>query len=352
MLEPVERPALRRALLLLLLLSVPVLALTSLLIGAGEIGPGQALAFLLGDAAARSDAQLQTVLLSLRLPRMAAALLVGSALGVAGMLMQTVTRNPLAEPGLLGVNAGAALGVVVGIAWAGVENGPGYLLWAGLGALLGNACVLAVAQVGHHAAAPLRLVLAGVALGATFIGISSAILLSQPAGYDQYRFWVLGSLAGITPGMTLWAAPVVLAGLCSALLLARPLSALLLGDDIARSLGHRPLPLRLGVALSVTLLTGSAVALAGPIGFLGLLAPYLSRFLARALMPSSRHAGLATQLLIAAWLGAGLLLAADLAARLAVQPFETPISVMTALAGAPLLIWLARSRAWQNGAAL
>jgi iron complex transport system permease protein len=351
-LEHVERPALRRALLLLLLLSVPVLALASLLIGAGEIRPGQALAFLQGDAAARSDAQLQTVLLSLRLPRMAAALLVGSALGVAGMLMQTVTRNPLAEPGLLGVNAGAALGVVVGIAWAGVENGPGYLLWAGLGALLGNACVLAVAQVGHHAAAPLRLVLAGVALGATFIGISSAILLSQPAGYDQYRFWVLGSLAGITPGMTLWTAPVVLAGLCSALLLARPLSALLLGDDIARSLGHRPLPLRLGVALSVTLLTGSAVALAGPIGFLGLLAPYLSRFLARALMPSSRHAGLATQLLIAAWLGAGLLLAADLAARLAVQPFETPISVMTALAGAPLLIWLARSKAWQNGAAL
>lgn len=352
MFEHVERPALRRALLLLLLLSVPVLALASLLIGAGEIRPGQALAFLLGDAAARSDAQLQTVLLSLRLPRMAAALLVGSALGVAGMLMQTVTRNPLAEPGLLGVNAGAALGVVVGIAWTGAENGPGYLLWAGLGALLGNACVLAVAQVGHHAAAPLRLVLAGVALGATFIGISSAILLSQPAGYDQYRFWVLGSLAGITPGMTLWAAPVVLTGLCSALLLARPLSALLLGDDIARSLGHRPLPLRLGVALSVTLLTGSAVALAGPIGFLGLLAPYLSRFLAGALMPSSRHVGLTTQLLIAAWLGAGLLLAADLAARLAVQPFETPISVMTALAGAPLLIWLARSRAWQNGAAL
>ncbi|AIY40968.1 ABC-type Fe3+-siderophore transport system [Collimonas arenae] len=350
--ESVDRPALRRVLLLSLLLSVPLLALTSMLVGAGQIRPGQALAFLLGDAVARGDGQLQTVLLSLRLPRMVAAVLVGGALGVAGMLMQSVTRNPLAEPGLLGVNAGAALGVVIGIAWAGVENGPGYLLWAGLGALLGNMCVLAVAQVGHHAAAPLRLVLAGVALGATFIGISSAILLSQLAGYDQYRFWVLGSLAGITPDMVRWTAPVVLTGWCSALLLARPLSALLLGDDIARSLGHRPLPVRLGVALSVTLLTGSAVALAGPIGFLGLLAPYLSRFLARSLMPPSYQAGLATQLLIAAWLGAALLLAADLAARLAVQPFETPISVMTALAGAPLLIWLARSRAWQNGAAL
>ncbi|WP_081905418.1 FecCD family ABC transporter permease [Janthinobacterium agaricidamnosum] len=339
------RPLPRRACLLALLLSLPALALASLLAGAGDLEPARALAFVLGDAGARADGQVRMVLLSLRLPRMAAALLVGAALGLAGMLMQTVTRNPLAEPGLLGVNAGAALGVVVGIAWAGAENGPAYLLWAGLGALLGNACVLAVAQTGRHAAAPLRLVLAGVALGATFIGISSAILLSQPAGYDQYRFWVLGSLAGITPDMVLWTAPVVLAGGACALLLVRPLSALLLGDDMARSLGHRPLPVRLGVAASVTLLTGSAVALAGPIGFLGLLAPYLARFLVR-------QAGLAPQLLAAAWLGAALLLAADLAARLAVQPFETPISVMTALAGAPLLIWLARSKAWHSGAAL
>ncbi|MFC5475415.1 FecCD family ABC transporter permease [Paraherbaspirillum soli] len=338
------RPAARRALVFLLVLSVPALALAGLLIGAGQVGAADALAFLFGDAAARSDPQLQTVLLSLRLPRMAAALLVGSALGVAGMLMQTVTRNPLAEPGLLGVNAGAALGVVVGIVCAGVENGPGYLLWAGLGALVGNGCVLAVAHAGQHAAAPLRLVLAGVALGATFVGISSAILLSQPSGYDQYRFWVLGSLAGITPGMTLWTAPAVVVGLLAALLLARPLSALLLGDDIARSLGHRPLRLRIAVALTVTLLTGSAVALAGPIGFLGLLAPFLARALVRS--------GLLAQLALAAWLGAALLLAADLGARLAVQPFETPISVMTALVGAPLLIWLARSNAWQNGSAL
>ena len=340
--------ALRRMLFLLLALFVPLLALGSLLFGAGPISVMDALAFLSGDAVARSDPQLQTILLSLRLPRMAAALLVGSALGVAGMLMQTVTRNPLAEPGLLGVNAGAALGVVVGIVWAGAESGPAYLFWAGLGAMVGNACVLAVVQFGHQAAAPLRLVLAGVALGATFVGISSAILLSQPSGYDQYRFWVLGSLAGITPSMVMWAAPVVMLGLLSALLLARPLSALLLGDDIARSLGHRPLLLRLGVALSVTMLTGSAVALAGPIGFLGLLAP----FLARAVTSLFKRAGLVTQLLMAAWLGAGLLLAADLAARLVVQPFETPISVMTALVGAPLLIWLARSRAWQNGAAV
>lgn len=334
--------------LIIFLLLLPGMALVAMLVGPGRIEVMDALAFLSGDMVMHRDAYMETVLLSLRLPRMVAALLVGSALGVAGMLMQTVTRNPLAEPGLLGVNAGAALGVVVGIAWAGVENGPGYLLWAGIGALVGNACVLAVAHTGHQAAAPLRLVLAGVALGATFVGISSTILLSQPSGYDQYRFWVLGSLAGITPSMTLWAAPGVALGLLSALLVARPLSALLLGDDIARSLGYRPLLLRFAVALTVTILTGSAVALAGPIGFLGLLAPFLARFLT----PRLFRPGLAAQLIVAAWLGAALLLAADLAARMAVQPFETPISVMTALFGAPLLIWLARSRGWQNGDAL
>jgi iron complex transport system permease protein len=277
------------------------------------------------------------IVLELRLPRMLAALLVGSALGAAGMLMQSATGNPLAEPGLLGVNAGAALGVVAGIAWAGAVARPGYLLWAVLGALAGNAAVLAVAHAGHRNAGPLRLVLAGIALGATFHGASSAILLSEPAGYDQYRFWVLGSLAGVTPAMTAWTAGPVLAGLLAALLLARPLSALLLGDDSARALGQRPALLRLGVALCATVLTGSAVALAGPIAFLGLLAPHLARVL--------KAASLRQQLALSAVLGAALLLLADLGARLVAQPFETPASVLTALLGAPLVVWLARRRA-------
>jgi iron complex transport system permease protein len=277
------------------------------------------------------------IVLELRLPRMLAALLVGSALGAAGMLMQSATGNPLAEPGLLGVNAGAALGVVAGIAWAGAVAGPGYLLWAVLGALAGNAAVLALAHAGRRNAGPLRLVLAGIALGATFHGASSAILLSEPAGYDQYRFWVLGSLAGVTPAMTAWSAGPVLAGLLAALLLARPLSALLLGDDSARALGQRPALLRLGVALCATVLTGSAVALAGPIAFLGLLAPHLARVL--------KAASLRQQLTLSAVLGAALMLLADLGARLVAQPFETPASVLTALLGAPLVVWLARRRA-------
>ncbi len=316
----------------LLLLALGALLFASMTAGPGAPGSTELLAMMSGDGRPGSEAAM--VMLELRLPRMIAALLVGSALGAAGMLMQAATGNPLAEPGLLGVNAGASLGVVAGIAWAGAAAGPAYLAWAMSGALAGNAAVLAVAHAGRRHASALRLVLAGIALGATFHGASSAILLSEPAGYDQYRFWVLGSLAGVTPAMTAWTALPVLAGLLVALLLAHPLSALLLGDDSARALGHRPAPLRLGVAMSATVLTGSAVALAGPIAFLGLLAPHLARVLG--------GATLRAQLALSAVLGAALLLLADLGARLVAQPFETPASVLTALLGAPLVIWLAR----------
>jgi len=308
-------------------LAIAALMFASMTSGAGAPGAAELLSM-----AAGSDAEM--VFLELRLPRTVAALLVGSALGAAGMLMQAVTRNPLAEPGLLGVNAGAALGVIAGIAFAGATAGAGYLLWAVLGALAGNASVLAVAHAGRGRTGPLRLILAGIALGATFHGASSAILLSEPSGYDQYRFWVLGSLAGATQATALWAAGPILLGLLASLLVARPLSALLLGDDSARALGHHPALLRLIVALIATVLTGSAVALAGPIAFLGLLAPHLARGL--------NATGLAHQLAWSAVLGAALLLLADLGARLIAQPFETPVSVVTALLGAPLLVWLAR----------
>ncbi|MGQ5522683.1 FecCD family ABC transporter permease [Chitinimonas sp. PSY-7] len=319
--------------LYLALFVLPALAVLSLLFGAGPVGPVESLQLLLGQVDAASTSAL-SVLLDLRLPRTLAAVLVGSALGVAGSLLQTVTRNPLAEPGLLGVNAGAALGVVLGITYAGAQSGPAYLLWAGLGAMVGNVCVLAAAHWRPAVHAPLRLVLAGVALGASFQGLTATLLLGQPAAYEQYRFWELGSLAGATMALCGWAAVPIVFGLVSALMLARPLSALLLGDDLARSLGHSPVVLRLAVAVTVTLLTGSAVALCGPVAFLGLLAP----FLARAWVGSE----LALQLPVAAGIGASLLLVADLCARLVAQPFETPLSALTALLGAPLLVWLAR----------
>lgn len=272
------------------------------------------------------------LMLELRLPRLLGALLVGAALGAAGLLMQTMTRNPLAEPGLLGVNSGAALGVVAGMAWGGAVAGPGYLAWALAGAAAGSLAVLAVAHLLPGGA--LRLILAGLAIGATFHGASSAILLSAPSGYDQYRFWVLGSLAGVTLDMVRWAAAPLALALAAAMLIARPLSALMLGEDLARTLGQRPAMLRLGVALVTTVLTGSAVALAGPVAFLGLLAPHLAR--------AMKTTSLAHALILSAAVGAGLLVLADMGARLVAHPFEAPLSVLTALAGAPLLVLIAR----------
>ncbi|SMC25905.1 iron complex transport system permease protein [Andreprevotia lacus DSM 23236] len=322
-------------LVVLALLMLALLMLASLLLGAGEIGPADSLRYLLGLAApAQLPQDMAMVMWQMRLPRMLAAVLVGGALGMAGMLLQTVTRNPLAEPGLLGVNAGAALGVVIGIACAGADVGAGYLLWALLGATLGNGCVLLATRLDQYVDAPLRLVLAGAALSATFHGLTSSILLAQQSGYDQYRFWIMGSLSGISPAALGWVAPAIVTGAALALLLSRALAALQLGDDSACALGHRPALVRTGIACAATLLTGSAVALAGPIAFLGLLAPFLARQ-CKCTTPAAR-------LLLAALFGMALLLAADIAARLLARPFETPASVVTALLGAPLLVWIAR----------
>lgn len=324
----------------LLLLAIVALALLSLLTGAGYVDMGESLAFLLGDAGARTDARVRTAVWVLRMPRTLAAIVVGAALGVAGCLLQTLTRNPLAESGLLGINAGAALAVVIGISFAGASAGVVYLLWAFGGALVGTLCVLALANAPRGAVTPLRLVLAGVALGATFHGFTALILLGHHMSLDQFRFWVLGSLSGIALPQVLQILPVVLASLGLALLLARPLSALLLSDGMARALGHSPGRVRFGVTVTVALAAGAAVALAGPIAFLGLLAPHVARAMA--------GARLGMQLLLSALVGMAMLLAADVVARIVIRPFEAPASVIVALAGAPLLIWIVRSNRLLN----
>lgn len=324
----------------MLLLAIAMLALLSLLVGAGYVDMGQSMAFVLGDAGARADVRVRTAVWVLRMPRTLAALAVGAALGLAGCLLQTLTRNPLAESGLLGINAGASLAVVIGISFAGASAGVVYLAWAFAGALIGTACVLALANAPRGTVTPLRLVLAGVALGATFHGLTAFILLGHQMGLDQFRFWVLGSLSGITLLQVMQILPAVLASLVLALLLARPLSALLLSDGMARALGHSPGRIRLGVTVTVALASGAAVALAGPIGFLGLLAPHAARAMA--------GPRLGLQLLLSALVGMALLLAADIVARIVIRPFEAPASVIVALAGAPLLIWIVRSNRLQG----
>ncbi|MFB7379777.1 FecCD family ABC transporter permease, partial [Kitasatospora purpeofusca] len=315
-----------------------LLALTalSLSVGAGEVGPGRVLDYLLDTDGARSDSRLALVVGDLRLPRTLTALLVGAALGVAGAQLQAVTRNPLAETGLLGVNAGASLGVVLGIAVLGVQTSYGYLAFAFGGAVLASGLVLAIAG-SRGGGSPMRLVLGGSAVGATFGGLTGVLIVNSPEAYDRYRVWVLGSLAGVEGWTTLGQlAPVLGVGFVVALLTTRPLSALALGDDLARGLGHRPGATRAAVALAVTLLTASAVALAGPISFLGLLAGFLARAAA------GPRVGRLT--LLAGLVGAAVLTGADVLARVVARPFEAPVSVIVALVGAPTLIAIVRSR--------
>ncbi|MDN3518859.1 iron ABC transporter permease [Aquisalimonas lutea] len=317
----------------LVALVLPALVVLSLVTGAGEPGPVGSLRYLLSAGSVPDAATADTVIRTLRLPRTAAAVVVGIALGVAGCLLQALTRNPLAETGILGINAGAALAVVLGITYAGAGTGAAYLVWAFAGALAGSALVLLLANAG--AATPLRLVLAGIALGSTFSGLTAAVLLGNQASYDQYRFWVLGTLSGVDTGALWFIMPAVAASVALALLVTRPLSALLLGDDAARALGHHPRVIRAWVALAATLAAGSAVALAGPIAFLGLLAPHAARAVA--------GPRLGVQCVLSGVVGAAVLLGADIVARVVVPPFEVPASVLVALLGAPVMIWVVRS---------
>ncbi|MGK5544151.1 Fe(3+)-hydroxamate ABC transporter permease FhuB [Streptomyces sp. URMC 127] len=319
-----------------LVLAVLVLSALSLSVGAGEVGAGDVLDYVLGRHGARDSSRLSLVVGDLRLPRTLTALAVGAALGTAGCLLQAVTRNPLAETGLLGVNAGASLGVVAGIAFLGVHSGYGYLLWAFGGAVLASALVLLIANR-RGGGSPMRLVLAGSALGATFGGITSVLIVNSAETYDRFRFWVLGSLAGVEGFTKLTSlAPVLAAGFVVALLVARPLSALALGDDLAKGLGHRPGAIRVVVAVAVTLLTAASVALVGPISFLGLLAGFLARAVS--------GPRLTAQLVLAGLIGAGVLTGSDVLARVVSRPFEAPVSVIIALFGAPVLIGIVRSR--------
>jgi iron complex transport system permease protein len=308
----------------------------SMLVGGGDISIERSWQFLTGEPAATADEHLNMVMHSLRFPRTLVAVVSGTALGVAGCLLQAATRNPLAETGLLGVNAGAALAVVIGITYLSMESAPALLVFALIGAFAASAAVLAISAGSRAQLSPLRLVLAGVALSATFRGATSYLLLSQAATYDRYRLWVLGSLSGVTLPQLNWVLPVVVCGLLIAGCMVRPLGALSLGDDVAAGLGHRPRRTRVAAATAVTLLTGAAVALCGPIAFLGLLAPYLAR-----VVTGPR---LGAQLLLSGVAGAVVMIGADVAARVVLAPYEAPVSVLLAVLGGPLLIVIVRYR--------
>ena len=269
-----------------------------------------------------------------RIPRTVLGLLAGGALGLAGAAMQGVARNPLADPGIIGINAGAALAVVTGIYVFGVASLSGYIWFAFLGASAAAALVYLVASLGRDGATPVKLALAGAALSAGLFSLMNVILVSSRDTLDRFRFWQVGGIAGRDWAVILPALPFLLLGAAMVLATGRILNNLALGDDIARGLGQRVGLARGITALGIVLLCGSATALAGPIGFVGLIIPHSVRFLTgpdyRWILPFS---------LI---LAPALLLAADVIGRVILLPGEVPAGIMTALIGAPVFVWLVR----------
>ncbi|MBF6619091.1 MAG: iron chelate uptake ABC transporter family permease subunit [Patulibacter sp.] len=272
----------------------------------------------------------------LRIPRTVLGLLVGVALGLAGGLMQALTRNPLADPGILGVNAGAAVAIVVGISIFGHVAPAAQVWFAFLGAGAATVVVYGVASRGRSGATPVRLALAGIALTYALYAVVQGLTTLQPQVFDEYRFWVVGSLAGHEASLSGQIAPFVVAGALLALALARPLNALALGDDVSRALGAHTGRTRILGAFAVMLLCGAATAAAGPIVFVGLTVPHV----ARAICGPDQRWVLPYSMVLAPI----LLLGADVIGRIVTRPGELQVSIVTALIGAPVFIAIVRRR--------
>jgi iron complex transport system permease protein len=261
-------------------------------------------------------------------------MLVGAALALSGCAMQAITRNPLADPGILGVSSGAALAVVIGIAFFGLSNPYSYIGVATLGAAGASAFVYAVGSMGRGGATPLKLALAGAASAAAFSSLVSAILLPRVDILETFRFWQIGGVGGASWDRILVVAPFLGLGALICLISARGMNSLALGDDMAAGLGVRVGQTRLLAAVGAVILAGAATAIAGPIGFVGLVVPHLCRLLVgtdhRWLLPFSAIAG------------AALLTLADVIGRIITRPEEIDVGIVTAFIGAPVFIWIVR----------
>lgn len=318
--------------------ALAVLTVWSIAYGAGSPNAADSLQMLWQSLSSLSLAPLQP-LLELRIPRTFAALLVGAALSISGVILQNLLKNPLADSGLIGINSGASLAVVIAIILQ--LHGLSLFFWAIFGAFISALLVFALTPKNQADYSSLtRLVLAGLAIASTFQGLMAALLLKFQNGLDEYRFWVLGSLNRVEPQFLLIAAGFIAVGIITACLVIRPLALSLVGDQLAQSLGLNLKLLELACIFAVVLLTGSAVALTGPIAFLGLIAPYFARAIGAV--------SIQQQLLYSGYFGMALLLAADILARTVVQPFEAPVSILLTLLGAPVLIWMVRQNNLQN----
>lgn len=307
-------------------------AVASLVLGAEDLTAAQVVATLLGDD---TDREAHLLVFEYRIPRTVVAIAAGTALGVAGALIQAYTRNPLADPGILGVNAGAAFGVTVAFG-LGLSASTSELVWpALLGAGAATVAVLLLASIGRGPATPVRMTLAGVALAAVLGGVTTGLRLSDPETFERLRSWQAGSVAGRSLADLAEVAPHIGAGLVLAVLLLKPLNAIALGEDLASSLGVDTRRVRTLTVLAVALLVGAATAVAGPIGFIGLMVPHACR-----LLVGNDHTRIIPMSALAAPV---IILLADVVSRVLLPLRELPVGVVTAFIGAPVLILVVRS---------
>lgn len=315
--------------LLAVVASVGVLLALSVAVGTRSVGWGDIMTALEGKVDSIDQAAVAA-----RIPRTLLAGLAGAALGLAGAIMQGVTRNPLADPGILGVNLGASLAVVIGVVWFNIASANAYIWTAVLGAGVSAILVYTIGSLGRGGATPLKLALAGVATSVAFSSLVLAVVLPRADIAGGIRSWQIGGVGGATFNAVSHVSPFLAAGFLLALMSAQKLNTLALGDELAAGLGERVELARAMAALSAILLCGATTAVCGPIGFVGLIVPHLCRLLVgvdhRWLLPFSALAG------------ACLLLASDIVGRIIARPNELEVGIVTAFVGAPFFIWIVR----------
>ncbi|MER7575442.1 iron chelate uptake ABC transporter family permease subunit [Streptomyces sp. NPDC126514] len=331
--ESAPAPPSRRAIRALGLLGSAVLlvlvALASIAIGAKDLSLAQVWHGLFQDTGTYGD-----VVVDERVSRTVLGLLAGAALGLAGAVLQALTRNPLADPGLLGINAGASAAVVTAISFLGVTSMSGYIWFAFFGAAAVGALVWFLG--GSRGATPVRLALAGTAISAALYGYLQAVMISDNAALGRMRFWTVGSLSSATGSTIAQVLPFLVTGMVLALALARPLNAMSMGDDTAKALGAHLGRTRALSMLAATVLCGAATAACGPIVFVGLMVPHVVR--------SFTGPDLRWILPYAAVLSPVLLLGADVIGRVIARPSEVQVGIITAIIGGPVFILLVRRR--------
>ncbi|GEL26515.1 iron ABC transporter permease [Pseudonocardia sulfidoxydans NBRC 16205] len=310
-----------------------VVAVASVMVGAKEIPVGTVFdAFLNFDPTNNDHLFVRLE----RMPRTVIGLLAGAALGLAGTIMQALARNPLADPGILGVNAGAALFIVVGINFFSLTALTGYVWFGFIGAALASALVYGVSSLGREGATPIKLALAGAAANAAFVSLTTGVLLTSTDAFEQFRFWQVGSLAGRNWDVVTSVLPFIVVGILIAMFSGGLLNTLTLGDDMAKALGQNVARARVVSGVAVVLLCGAATAAVGPIAFVGLAVPQVARMITgpdnRWLLPYS--------LLLAPILVVG----ADVVGRVIARPGEVQVGILTAAIGAPIFIALVRGR--------